>query len=77
MTPSSAQPEIPAPAHPPREASPASAVESTAGLQTLFERESPSERRTPRGYTALLGLATVGICIAVITPVMASMTYKL
>jgi MFS family permease len=30
-----------------------------------------------RGYELLLGLAAVGICIATITPVMASMTFKL
>lgn len=50
-------------------------IASTAGLRTLFEHEP--QQRAARGYTVFLGLAMVGICIAVITPVMASMTYKL
>lgn len=33
--------------------------------------------REPRFYTALLVLATLGVCIAVITPVLASMAFKL
>jgi MFS family permease len=36
---------------------------------------APQERT--RGYELFLGLAAVGICIATITPVMASMTFKL
>lgn len=67
MTPASSPPE------------PAFERDSSSGSTTdAPARLTPADvDHTPRGFLLLLGLANLGICIAVITPVLASMTYKL
>ncbi|NQX29073.1 MFS transporter [Microbacteriaceae bacterium VKM Ac-2854] len=45
---------------------------STAGLQTMFDRPN----REPRSYLPTLALANFGIYVALLTPVMVSMTFK-